>query len=86
MNFTQSLLAQFLASMSGRVVRGLAGVGLIGLGLFLGQGLLGWIIAVIGLVPLAASLFDVCLVVALFGGPLKGAALRAAGHPTSQQH
>jgi hypothetical protein len=83
MVFTQSPLAQFLASMSGRVIRSGVGLVLIGLGLFLVQGLLGWIIASIGLIPLAAGLFDVCLLVALFGGPLSGAAIRAAGHPTS---
>jgi hypothetical protein len=76
MTFAQSPLAQLLASMRGRVSRGGAGLLLIGLGMFLMQGLGGWIVAVIGLVPLAAGLFDVCLIVALFGGT----AIRATGH------
>jgi hypothetical protein len=53
----------FLASTNGRIARGAAGVALIVLGIALGGG--WWALAVIGLFPLAAGIFDICL-----SGPL----------------
>jgi hypothetical protein len=70
-------LVSFLASRNGRTARGIAGIALIVIGLLLG-GTAGWIVLIIGLVPLAAGLFDFCLVAALLGKPLKGADLRAS--------
>jgi len=37
----------------------------------------GIVLAVVGLVPLLAGVFDVCLFAPLFGAPLKGADVRA---------
>lgn len=70
---------QFLASPLGRWVRFIAGVALIAVGLGLIGGTIGVVIAAIGLVPLLAGAFDVCVFSALFGGPLGGAAIRALG-------
>jgi hypothetical protein len=64
----------FMASTTGRIVRIVAGLGLIAWGL-LGSG--GWIPAVIGLLPLAAGLFDFCAFAPLFGCPLSGQKIRA---------
>jgi Inner membrane protein YgaP-like, transmembrane domain len=68
----------FLASMAGRVVRAVAGIVLIVVGLALVKGTGGWILAIVGLLPLAAALFDRCLFAPLFGLPFGGSALRQA--------
>ena len=66
----------FLASPAGRIIRIVAGLALILVGLLAVQGLGGWILAIIGLVPLAAGLFDWCLFAPLFGLPFVGPRLR----------
>jgi hypothetical protein len=68
--------SKFMASTTGRVVRVVAGVALIVVGGLLGGG--WWALAVIGLVPLAAGAFDICLFNVLFGQPLAGRAVRAS--------
>jgi hypothetical protein len=70
-------LIAFLASGTGRVVRIVAGIVLIVLGLVVLQGTAGIIVAVIGAAPLLAGLFDVCLFAPLFGYPLSGPKIRA---------
>jgi hypothetical protein len=70
----------FLASQTGRIVRAVAGIILIALGLYLAlenDNDIGWVVAVIGLVPLAAGLFDFCVLAPLFGWPFNGPDLRA---------
>ena len=69
-------LSKFMASTTGRVVRVIAGVALIVVGGLLGGG--WWALAVVGLVPLAAGVLDVCLFNVLFGQPLSGKAVRAS--------
>lgn len=69
-------LFRFLASMTGRWVRAIAGVILIVVGIWLVQGTWGWVIAVIGLVPLLAGLFDRCVFAPIFGLPFSGPDLR----------
>lgn len=71
-------LFRFLASPAGRVVRVVAGIVLIAVGLFLVQGVGGWILAIIGLVPLGAGVFDRCVFAPLFGLPFVGPNLRRA--------
>lgn len=68
----------FMASMAGRVTRIVAGVGLIVLGLLVIEGAFGYLLAAVGLVPLLAGLFDVCVFSKLFGGPFKGSEIRVA--------
>ena len=68
----------FLASPTGRWVRAVAGIALIVIGLALIQGIPGWILAIVGLVPLGAGLFDKCVFAPLFGLPFAGPALRRA--------
>jgi len=69
--------AQFMSSGLGRGVRIVAGIILIAVGLAVVGGTGGIVLAVIGLVPLLAGVFDVCLFAPLFGAPLKGADVRA---------
>ncbi len=70
-------IIRFLASRNGRAVRVVAGLILIAWGLFGLQGLGGTIVAVIGVVPFAAGLFDFCVFAPLFGQPLSGPKIRA---------
>ena len=67
--------SQFMASTVGRAARVVTGLALVVVG-----GLLGgawWVLAVVGLVPMAAGAPDVCLINVLFGKPLSGKAVRA---------
>ena len=70
-------LIDFLASTAGRIVRIVAGVILIALGLLVIEDTVGIIVAVIGLVPVAAGVFDFCLFAPLFGAPFGGKDIRA---------
>ncbi|MHB0915571.1 MAG: YgaP family membrane protein [Thermoleophilia bacterium] len=67
----------FMASGAGRMVRIVAGVILIALGLLWLGGTAGIIVAVVGAVPLLAGLLDFCVFAPLFGCPLSGPRIRA---------
>ena len=66
----------FMSSSAGRLVRIVAGVALIAAGLFAVDGSGGTVMAVVGVVPLLAGLFDICLFAPLFGAALSGKATR----------
>jgi hypothetical protein len=68
---------KFMASTSGRIVRIIAGLAFIALGLLLIHGVWGIVLAVVGLVPLVAGIFDFCVFAPLFGAPLSGPKIRA---------
>ena len=68
----------FIASTTGRGVRIAAGLALILIGLLALEGIWGWTLAIVGLVPLLAGLFDRCLFAPLFGLPFVGPSLRQA--------
>jgi len=78
-SFGRSGFARFMNSPVGRLTRILAGLGLIGWGYAESAGSTGIILMVAGLVPLAAGVFNLCIISALLGGPLSGA--RIAGSP-----
>jgi len=67
--FACGWFARLMSTLGGRLGRSVAGLLLVGGGLGIG-------LAVIGGVPLAAGLFDLCVFSALFGGPLGGSAIR----------
>jgi hypothetical protein len=67
---------RFLASSAGRLVRAVAGLILIVVGIAVVSGVWGWILAIIGLVPLLAGVFDRCVFAPLFGLPFAGPRLR----------
>ena len=68
----------FLASSTGRIVRIVVGLVLIALGFFVvNNTTLGVILIIIGLVPLLAGIFDVCVFAPLFGKPFSGKKIRA---------
>ncbi len=68
---------KFMASPAGRITRVAAGIILIALGLFAIHGVGGIILAIVGLVPLVAGLFDFCVFAPLFGAPMSGPKIRA---------
>ena len=67
----------FMASVTGRITRVVAGIALIVWGLMGLTGVTGIIVAVIGALPLIAGLFDFCIFAPLFGAPLSGPSIRA---------
>jgi hypothetical protein len=62
----------FMRSGAGRGARIVAGAAIIIVGLALVKGSTGVVIAVIGLVPLLAGIFNFCLFAPLFGMDLMG--------------
>ena len=68
---------KFMASPAGRLTRIVAGLVLVALGLWVIKDTAGIIVAVIGLVPLVAGVFDFCVFAPLFGAPLSGPKIRA---------
>ena len=68
----------FMGSSAGRITRVVAGLALVLIGLVWLQGTGGWILAIVGLVPLLAGLFDKCVFAPLFGYPFDGSGLRKA--------
>ncbi|MBN1430845.1 MAG: DUF2892 domain-containing protein [Anaerolineae bacterium] len=69
-------LVKFMSSSAGRIIRAVAGIALIVVGLLIVHGTGGIILAVVGLVPLVAGLFDFCVFAPLFGAPFAGPKVR----------
>lgn len=63
---------EFMTSGMGRGARVVLGLVIMSLGLFVVQGTVGTIMAVVGLVPLSGGVFDFCLIGFAVGYPLKG--------------
>jgi hypothetical protein len=78
-------LLRFFASTNGRMARVVAGAILLLVGVFVIGGTVGWIIGIIGLVPLLAGMFDFCVFAPLMGKPFMGNALRAALYPAETE-
>jgi hypothetical protein len=72
----KSGFARFVNSPAGRIARLVVGFVLIVWGYTQRDTGSGIVIILIGLVPLAAGTFDLCLVSALLGGPISGARVR----------
>jgi len=65
-------LTTFMSSTAGRALRIVAGIILIALGLLVVQGTWGLVLAVVGLVPLAAGVFNFCGIAPLLKAPFWG--------------
>jgi TRAP-type uncharacterized transport system fused permease subunit len=76
----------FLAGSTGRIVRIVAGVVLVVIGIFVTRGVLSWVLVIVGLVPLLAGLFDRCVFAPLFGLPFVGPSLREALQKRAKQN
>ena len=70
-------IVSFLASPAGRTGRIAAGIALVVWGLWGLGSTAGLVVALVGLVPLVAGLFDFCVFAPLFGAPLSGPRIRA---------
>lgn len=75
--FASSGFAQFMSSPAGRVLRVVAGAGMIAGGIAADSDG-GTILAGVGAIPLLAGTFDFCVLSPLFGGPFWGRDIRAA--------
>ncbi len=64
--------AEWMATPIGRGLRVVAGGVLIYVGLSVVQGVAGTILAVVGLLPIATGLLNICLIGPLLGAPMKG--------------
>jgi DUF2892 family protein len=75
-SFGRSTFARFINSPAGRVCRLVVGVGLIGYGFSQRASQTGLVLMAVGLIPLLAGTFDLCLISGFLGGPFRGATLR----------
>lgn len=72
--------ASFMASPAGRGLRIVAGAAIIAVGVGRMGTTSGVVLIVVGLVPLLAGIFNVCMIAPLIGAPFSGrAALEAKG-------
>ena len=85
MDLSRTGFGQFMASGIGRLARIIVGLALVAWGYMLLNSVAGIVLIIVGLVPLAAGIFDFCVVSALLGGPFWGVAIRAAGMSTKGQ-
>lgn len=67
---------RFMGSPAGRVTRVAAGAALIAGAVFIG-GPAGWVVGIVGLVPLAAGAGNTCLIAPLFHAPVRGSSSTA---------
>lgn len=72
-SFGRSRFARFINSPTGRLARVVAGAGLIAWGYRQRDTGGGLVFMAVGLVPLVAGAFNLCLISALLGGPIGGA-------------
>lgn len=75
-SFGRSGFAKFINSPTGRIARLVVGLALIVWGYTQLDSGTGIVLIIIGLVPLTAGAFDLCLVSALLGGPISGKKVR----------
>ncbi|MDL1900285.1 DUF2892 domain-containing protein [Anaerolineae bacterium CFX9] len=68
--------AKMMASPAGRLIRIVAGIALILIGLTSVDGVGGIVLAVIGVLPILAGVFNVCLIAPIIGAPFSGKAVR----------
>lgn len=76
MTFHENGFVRFMASGVGRGVRIVAGLALIGWGWSMRDQTTGLVLLLVGLVPLGAGVFNVCLIGPLLGAPFSGAKVR----------
>jgi hypothetical protein len=72
---------RFMASSTGRIVRMVAGAVLMVVGWLVVGGTAGLVVVAVGLIPLAAGFFDICLFGPLFGRTFSGTEIRSGNRP-----
>ena len=68
----RDVLMPFLQGPSGRMLRVMLGLGVIVVGILFLQGTAGFLVAVIGLIPIFTALSGVCVICPLFGYTFEG--------------
>ena len=68
--------ARFMSGPVGRLARIVAGIVLVVIGISMGGA--GWILAVVGLLPIAAGVLNICLIAPILGAPFSGAKCRTS--------
>lgn len=79
----RTAFAQFVSSKNGRIARIVLGVILIAAGFFLRHETVGIILMVVGLLPLLAGAFDICLLTGIIGNKWSGSFVRQCAKPKS---
>lgn len=69
-------MVEFLASSVGRVIRIVAGIAIILIGYLWVDAPWKYVLEAVGLVPLAAGIFDFCVLAPLMGKPFLGKQIR----------
>lgn len=69
-------MVEFLASSVGRVIRIVAGIAIILIGYLWVDAPWKYVLEAVGLVPLAAGIFDFCVLAPLMGKPFWGKQIR----------
>lgn len=85
MRFEETGFAQFMSTVAGRWLRIVLGLALIAWGVTLRGHAGGVVLMVVGLIPLGAGAFDLCVFSLIFGGPVRGAKIRACARPRAPQ-
>lgn len=78
MNDSSRAFAVFMASPAGRLLRIIAGLALIAWGWSMHERPAGIVLMVVGLAPLLAGVFNVCLIAPIIGVPFAGKDARRA--------
>lgn len=65
------MFAEWMSKPAGRILRVVAGLILIGVGLYF-QTFWGYAVAVVGVVPVVAGVFNFCLIAPALGAPFSG--------------
>jgi DUF2892 family protein len=66
----QMAFTEWMSKPAGRILRIVAGIILIGIGLYF-QGVWGYVVAVVGVVPVLAGVFNFCLIAPVLGRPFR---------------
>jgi Protein of unknown function (DUF2892) len=61
---------EWMSKPAGRILRIVAGIILIGVGLYF-QDVWGYVVAVVGVVPVLAGVFPFCLIAPILGAPFR---------------
>ncbi len=77
MSMANSGFALFMSTAAGRILRVVVGLALVAWGGMNWGTTTGVVVLIVGLVPLFAGAFDICLFAGLFGGVWSGKRIRA---------
>lgn len=68
--------AKFMSTLWGRLLRIIGGIALMLIGWFYFQNPLGYLMMTVGVLPVSAGIFDVCILAPIFDAPFTGEEIR----------